>query len=578
MSTLPSYFYQPATPPSEPAEQLEGSAQSQNSFSSFSYRSLSTSPADSINTRLSSPARSPARSQGPLLLPKIRSQDQSLLPGSAGGPRRHRKALSTASNPPGYSPYPPRTPYQIAQRCATEPLECVSLLSPAFTSATPASRPHSGLNSPISLTSSHSRNSSSSSAQSHSHSRSTSAGSSINDYILRKFAYPTYRQAPTYNAPGQNQSSPNYSSNFSGALNIGSVPIRTLAQPLAHTLNLPSELRYSPLEEVSDASTTTLMAYLTSPTQPLHLVPRASVPNPKSFSTWWDIRNLVPWDDFNLSAIYNIPDLIKILNFPIRDIATPAVTIPSSRLQPISEDALTTLCRDIYGTRVNAALKITQGENHHLKMHIGTMANDGPQFLATYTHDIEKTMSGLARGHVVGLVKSFDQWNTGMRHEDGINQVKYLSGLSQLHSCMREHSCRYGFILTEIELICVRAGTEEVPYFGYLEISAPISNSTHSGSSSPDPFSDVTIPSLTTTLALWYLLTLAKDVPLPGQKSWRLDVGSAGTMTRQRVLGEKDAWIGEPKEFERRRARRERGWVWPGDPWNKKEGRRRWRR
>jgi hypothetical protein len=136
---------------------------------------------------------------------------------------------------------------------------------------------------------------------------------------------------------------------------------------------------------------------------------------------------------------------------------------------------------------------------------------------------------------------------------------------------MREHSCRYGFILTEIELVCVRAGCDEgsdIPYFGYLELAAPIATNTSSTNST----SDSDIP-MTVNLALWFLLMLAKHQPLDNQPSCHLDVGGAGALSRQRVLSEgKDPWIPEPQVGEKRDAKRVRGWVMPSDPWHRREG------
>jgi hypothetical protein len=174
---------------------------------------------------------------------------------------------------------------------------------------------------------------------------------------------------------------------------------------------------------------------------------------------------------------------------------------------------------------------------------------------------------------------------------------------------MREHSCRYGFIITEIELVCVRAGCDpgdDVPYFGYLEIAAsiplktaavrntrahareaplatPISARSFSSSSSsslnshhnlsdPEPVEDA-LPAMTAGLGLYFLLMLSKSVPLPHQPSAHLNVGGPGAMTRQRILAEaKDKWIPEPQIGERRDAKRVRGWVWPLDPWHRREG------
>jgi hypothetical protein len=162
--------------------------------------------------------------------------------------------------------------------------------------------------------------------------------------------------------------------------------------------------------------------------------------------------------------------------------------------------------------------------------------------------------------------------------------------------------------MTEIELVCVRAGCDDgddVPYFGFLELSAPIATKESSAtfdvnalreanlnersdtpgsddssrSVSPAPFAcldnaynGLNVP-MTATLGLYFLLMLSKAVPLPSQPSGHLNVGGPGALTRQRVLPDaKDKWIPEPQLGEKRDAKRVRGWVWPQDAWHRREG------
>lgn len=150
-----------------------------------------------------------------------------------------------------------------------------------------------------------------------------------------------------------------------------------------------------------------------------------------------------------------------------------------------------------------------------------------------------------------------------MRHEVGQKKVLYLAGLAHLQRVMRDHSCRYGFLITEIELVCVRAGTEsydEAPYFGFLELSPAIRTGATEG--------------MTACMALWFLNYLAKDQPLPGQHSWRVDVGPPAGMTRMKTRPEgRDEWIPAMQKGEMRNAKTVRGWVNPADPFHRgKEG------
>jgi hypothetical protein len=165
-----------------------------------------------------------------------------------------------------------------------------------------------------------------------------------------------------------------------------------------------------------------------------------------------------------------------------------------------------------------------------------------------------------------------------MRGESPPKQVLYLQGLAHLHRVMREHGCRYGFIMTEIELLCVRAGGAStvldpttvnapqtgIPIFGYLELSPPIRLST-TGLHPEDGSIQ-----MTAGIALWYLHMLAKENPFNGMGTWRMEVGGPAALTRQNFL-EKDVWVPKPNLSEKREAKRARGWVWPEEPLSKRE-------
>ena len=531
---LEPYRYRPATPPfSEPV--LPDSSHSRNTSGS-SIWSQNSSP-DSVLTRGTTPScsplrqRSPIRQAGPTLLPKIRTQDQSVAP-SLKGAKTHRRALSSTCNPPGQPP--PQRP--TVHRSTTTPPECVSLLSPVSATSTLSSWANSALNSPITLNSYNRRPG---------HSRSSSA-SLIDDAALRQYGYPTYRSIPQYITRP-----PHYTPSV--------VPgASTFVPPPSTAPVQPQDLAQELLFVAEDDPTINLTQYLTGPNPPVNLVSQLNIilGRGHQMHSWWDIRNLKAWEGFDLETIKAIPDFDKFLNIDIRASALPVPQIAQSRLQPNTEAELTSVYRDFYAAKVNAALKTCQGQFNHISMR-AERSKDGPDFVANYQNDYDNTLAGNGRGRVVGLVKSFDRWNTGMRYEVGQRKIFYLTALAQLHRCMREHSCRYGFIITEIELVCVRAGTEDIPYFGFLELAPTIELKAQEG--------------LTACMALWYLHMLAKNIPLPGQCGWKLDVGPPSAMTRMKVMAEKDEWIPAPQSGEKRNAKLARGWVMPVDPWNKKK-------
>ncbi|KAI9864404.1 MAG: hypothetical protein M1824_005107 [Vezdaea acicularis] len=481
-------FYQPSTPPYDfyvPGHSRHASTSSM--YSNFS------SP-DSPDTALTTPVKSPIRNHGPMLLPKIRSQDSNIEPPV----KKHRKALSTSYNPPSYAVRPP------VSRRTTSP----ELASPA------------SLCSPISL---------------------HSAPVTLSNFA--KYAFPAFHQ-PAYTADPVYSGATFVPSSTPGASTF--VPPPSNLAPREYIL--PTELQF-----FDDAVTTsTLMSYLTTPNPAPTLVRsvNAHIGRREGTHFWWDVRNLRAWDDFTLETISSIPGLLPLLNVAVPATALPTPQIPRSALQPESEAALHDLILTHYGTQLNAALKIAQGQTHM------KMRSSGGIFISNYVNET-RAAGVLGGGRVVGLAKSFDAWNSGMRAEAPHRKVEYLRGLAHLHKLMREHSCRYGFLMTEIELVVVRAGAEDVPRFGLLELKTIQLKNTDG---------------LTAGLALWYLHMLAKEEPLLGQPGWKLAVGGPAARTRANVLEDgKDDWIPEPQLAEKRLAKRGRGWVFPSDPLHRRE-------
>jgi hypothetical protein len=443
-----------------------------------------------------------------------------------------------------------------------------------------------------------------------SHSRSTSA-SSINSDVLNRFGYPTYRQMPVYMAHGQQTPSPDL---FATTV----MPYTNMAMPeppvinLEGTFDMPIDLdaisrtcSMSPPPMMAPVSTVSMLSYLTQPTQPVNLVRHLTFQTGRGLTNhfWWDVRNIRPWKSFSLQTMSAIPDLLTLLNFQHDTSCLPVTNMNAATITPSSETDLANLISKIYFPKINAATRLSLGTNSICLYPAPAPAGSGlsanaaniPTFLANYPSDNDRTLSGLPRGRVVGLVRSFDRWNTGMRREGPARKVEYLRTLAHLQKCMRDHSCRYGFIITEIELVCVRAGCDErgQPFFGYIEVAEAVETKTFAQN---ERNADGEV-NMTVNLALYYLLMLAKATPLPGQPGSFMDVGGLGALSRQRIwdggnhgahavngdddadveeLGKdgKDKWIPEPQMGEKREARTVRGWVWPADPWHKREGER----
>ena len=532
---LTPYQYRPITPPTATAvPELIEEGHSPNLSESSAWTANSSPDCVEVHVSTTPLDRSPIRQHGPTLLPKLRTQDQS----RNTSPKGHRRAVSQTYVPP---PTQVRPPYQ---RSTTVPPEYNTLLSPvSATSTTTNFSVFSGgivssVNSPVSITT----------PARPSHSRSVSA-SSIDNVTLNRFGYP-YRKQPSYITNAY----------WSPSVIPGSAVFTAQAAAPRQALcyDLPEEQRC----EQADETTMTSLEYVRASNPPINLVRQVNRTISRlNTHFWWDVRNVDAWDDFNLETIMGVPGFDKLLNIPVNDTAFPKPYISSTRLFPESETALADIIKDFYVTKVNATMKVTQG-TRYMSMR-ANKERDGPAFLSNYQDDYEKTIMGNGRGRIVGIVRPYERWNSGMRNEQGWSRILYLEGLSALHYHMRQHQCRYGFIMTETELVCVRAGTDETPYFGHVELAPVIETRSQQG--------------LTACLALWFLHMLAKEEPLPRQCSWRMNIGAPAAMTRQHVLEDKDKWIPEPNSTERRDAKRIRGWTFPKDPWNKKrEGGKAW--
>ncbi|KAF7895001.1 hypothetical protein EAF00_006815 [Botryotinia globosa] len=548
-----SFSFEPTTPPQftfeEPLISAPFRLDHSRSGSQVSIYSRDSSPSDSISissTQMTTPARSPIRQHGPLLLPKIRPQDQEINASPSTGLRVTKTSKKNAAS---------RATKPTHNRSYTNP-ETIVFNSDIFPSNT---RAMSTLCSPMHAVHS---------VESQQHRRSSS--SSLDGQTLGKYGFPTYRQMPNYiqspNMAVMESYSPQPHERYP-------TPARE-PSPLAQMSSIDD---IHPIH-ISDNSTSNLATYLTSPNPAPALVRQLNIhvrdTNAKHF--WWDIRQIRPWTSFNTTTISSIPDFHHLLNLGLPSIIFQQPSRACNN--PENEHELQNIYTQFYATKLNNALSISQGTRHLMMRASSAMGQKSgdPSFISNYTDDNSQLIYGRGLGRVVGLVKSFDRWNTGMRVEGNHRKVEYLRGLAHLHKCMREHGCRYGFIMTEIELVVVRNGSESVPYFGYLEVQT-IQLAAHSGSASASAFSEMEngveedkLENMTALMALWYLHMLARDERLPGQMTWKTEIGAPAEGTRRKILP-KDDWIPEPQLAEKREAKRGRGWVWPEEGVGRKE-------
>lgn len=125
--------------------------------------------------------------------------------------------------------------------------------------------------------------------------------------------------------------------------------------------------------------------------------------------------------------------------------------------------------------------------------------------LATFDINVVPTS---APNRVPGDIKPSWKWGTEMRDSQDIQKWKeFRQALSQVNFYMNQHNTRYGYIVTDQELVAIR----KLDRNGNLELSHPILWSTGS---------TATQPQLTVLLALWYIGMLASQNE--GDNQWEM--------------------------------------------------------
>lgn len=592
------------------------------SISTSSVYSLESSPPESVmttTTARTTPSRSPViRTHGPLLLPKIRSQDQNIapnvIPQHAARPTKRARtspAPSAATNRSAYRPTHTRSrtnpetisfnPNPVMAYSPQMTQDC----SPTNLLASPVIFPDHRFAMQPSVSDSRSQRASS---------------CNLDEVSLDKFAFPTYRQIPTYtvsagpapvavqagsNTPKQQpapamlpvSSQPDLTSLPAPSSYFTPFPQQTFvpraSSPLAVAATVTPEPQtvsqpVQPLQPsaLQPANTTSLLNYLTCNNPTPSLVRNISFPlrDPHARHFWWDVRQIRPWTAFNTSTLMSLSSgaAAGLLTCPVPETFLP--TPLSSQRHPETETALHAIYASWYLPKLNAALALSSNR----PLQLSVPSKSGPHatrdteqmFVATIPGDASAAaiFGGKPSARVVGLVKSFDRFNTGMRVEGNVKKVEYLRGLAHLHHVMREHGCRYGFILTEIELVIVRNGLEGTPHFGFLEVTSCQLATVAASDINLEDYTEedesgnktYNVP-MTACLALWGLCMLASDEPLPqGHASWRAEIGAPAEGTRRKALP-RDSWMPQPQLAEKRESKRSRGWVWPEDAIGRKE-------
>ncbi|KAM0668469.1 hypothetical protein ACQRIT_000127 [Beauveria bassiana] len=502
---------------------------SSKASSDYSGVSAVESIADSVCTRMTTPPRAtpPVRQHGPLLLPKIRPQDQQVSDPVVLAPR------SQTMTPP------PQRKVSKKQKRATHPRsqtksEAITDMAMSRLAFSRPVKEQDVMCSPLCL-------------PRDLDSRRSSTYSTVDATVVDGYGFPPYH--PLSFMPEDYSMPQDYIYHFA-ARSTSPLSMASTPEPTASL---------------------SLMSFLTSPSPAASLVRTVSYPirDPNTKYFWWDARNIRQWSAFSMSAIMALPGASGLLSTPV-----PAPLLPEptfSARHPETETSLHAIYASYYLPKLNSALSISSNRPLQLSVPNRIPANmNEPLFVGNVTGDSSTAAAmfgGKPTARVVGIVRSFDRFNTAMRVEGNIKRVEYLRGLAAIHHAMREHSCRYGFILTEIELVLVRNGKDEVPNFGELDVaSIPLNTAADDCDlSQVQPES----PPLTACLALWGLCQIASDSTC-GHAPYKTEIGAPVEGTRRKAL-KRDDWIPQPQLAEKREAKRARGWTWPEDAVGRRE-------
>jgi len=224
-----------------------------------------------------------------------------------------------------------------------------------------------------------------------------------------------------------------------------------------------------------------------------------------------DINNLGFWRAFNLNTIQQQYGIL---------LATAQITdelFPTSPPQAVNSETAVRSRIDLYLTpRVRRSLRcgfahLTQtnqlGNRSVVDYGVGTLAETIENFIPDIAYFDTLLPIGNCPNRAPGDIKPSWKWSTNMRHQPTTGE-EFRQALSQVNFYMKQHHARYGYILTDRELVAIRRRDRD----GNLDLSRAIPW---------DSRGTAQQPRLTVLLALWYLGMLAGNNG--GPTGWYLD-------------------------------------------------------
>lgn len=258
----------------------------------------------------------------------------------------------------------------------------------------------------------------------------------------------------------------------------------------------------------------TLMAYLQ---QPLAALPTHPPPQPGRNTTnhaysYLDIHELRTWQNFNL------PTILQQYQHVLANALIAADPMPISPPRPVTgESVLRAQVCEILRARMRRSARVGfafLAANNGMRgcTELCFDVGEAAQMIQTFKPDTAyfdiHAAPGSALNRVPGDIKPSWKWRSEMRNDPNIGQQnEFRQALSQVNFYMNQHNTRYGFLITNRELVAIR----KLDRNGNMELSQPIPWTT---GGTP------TQPRLTVMLALWYIGMLASHDQ--GINQWRM--------------------------------------------------------
>ncbi|GAD92930.1 predicted protein [Paecilomyces variotii No. 5] len=240
-----------------------------------------------------------------------------------------------------------------------------------------------------------------------------------------------------------------------------------------------------------------LLYYLTDCPPPIPTLPDASSQDHAPPYIPGNLPNLTEWTDFDLLTILDDYELLLrhtlLHQTPFPESPPPVMMAESHFQYRFAEHVV---------PRVRRALRATFDylEQHHgLRGRTVVSFDSGAYAGFAGAHEPELSFyavgnSDSSRHRIPGVMKPSWEWDSSFA-QDPNHQEAYRAGLATLNWYMRHRAARYGFMLTDKELMAVRRMET-----GDLQLSASILWRTWATSENPE---------LTMFLGLWYLGILA---------------------------------------------------------------------